>query len=84
MRLRSTDVSARTIGGETIVLDLRSARYLTVTGAGVRLLELLGSDRSLDELVGTVVEEYDVDPLVARRDTDDFLEQLRSAGLLQG
>jgi hypothetical protein len=36
MRLRSTDISTRTIGDETIVLSLPSSRYFTITGVGIR------------------------------------------------
>ena len=52
MRLRSTDISARTIGDETIVLSLPSSRYFTITGVGIRVFELLAEERPLDDLVG--------------------------------
>ena len=58
MRLRSTDVSARTIGDETIVLSLPTSHYFTITGVGSRLFELLAEDTSLDELIGTITDEY--------------------------
>jgi hypothetical protein len=80
--LRSTDVSARTIGDETIVLSLPTSRYFTITGVGSRLFELLAEDLSLDELVETVVDEYEVDPVAARRNIEAFLVRLRDAQLL--
>lgn len=82
MRLQSTDISARTIGDETIVLSLKSSRYFTITGVGIRVFALLAEDTSLDELVGTIVEEYEVDPVIARRDVEAFLDRLRDAQLL--
>ena len=80
--LRSTDVSARTIGDETIVLSLPTSRYFTITGVGSRLFELLAEDLSLDELVETIVDEYEVEPEVARCDIESFLARLRDAELL--
>ncbi|MGH3997668.1 MAG: PqqD family protein [Pseudonocardiaceae bacterium] len=82
MRLRSADISARTIGDETIVLSLSSSRYFTITGVGTRLFELLAKDRSLEELVETIVDEYEVDPVAARRDIETFLDRLRHIQLL--
>lgn len=82
MRLRTKDISARTMDDEVIVLDLASSRYLTVTGVGIRIFELLAEERSLDELSEIIVEEYEVDPEVARRDAATFVEELRAAGLL--
>jgi coenzyme PQQ synthesis protein D (PqqD) len=83
MRLRSSELSARVLGDETIVLHLTSSRYLSITGVGSRLFELLNEDRTVDELVSTILDEYEVDPVVARRDVDGFIADLRAAELLQ-
>jgi hypothetical protein len=82
MRLRTTDISARTIGGETIVLDLPNSQYFAITGVGSRVFELLGEDRTLDDLVTTVVAEYEVDEPTARRDVRAFVDRLDRAQLL--
>lgn len=82
MRLRSTDISARTIGDETIVLSLHTSRYFTITGVGMRVFELLAEDTTLDELVETITEEYEVEPAVASGDIKAFLDRLRDAQLL--
>jgi coenzyme PQQ synthesis protein D (PqqD) len=82
MRLRSTDISTRTMEGETIVLALPSSRYFTITGVGTRLFELLAEDISIDELVDTIVEEYEVDAGTARTDIEAFIGRLRDAQLL--
>jgi len=82
MRLRTADISARTIGGETIVLDLPSSQYFAITGIGSRVFELLTEERSLDDLVAAVLAEYDVDEATARRDVETFVDRLRTAKLL--
>jgi hypothetical protein len=82
MRLRTSDISARTIAGETIVLDLPNSQYFAITGVGNRVFELLGDERSLDDLVTTVVAEYEVDESTARRDVTAFVDRLRQAQLL--
>jgi Coenzyme PQQ synthesis protein D (PqqD) len=82
MRLRNADISARTIGGETIVLDLPSSQYFAITGIGSRVFELLSEDRTIDDLVTTIVAEYDVDEPTARGDVEAFVERLRQAQLL--
>lgn len=83
MRLRDTDISVRTIGDETIILNLPDSRYFSVTGIGTRVFELLGEERSTDELVEKIVGEYEVDPAVAHRDVETFVTRLREAGLLR-
>ncbi|WP_116041808.1 PqqD family protein [Amycolatopsis palatopharyngis] len=83
MHLRSADISARTIGGETIVLNLTTSRYFTITGVGTRVFELLAEDVTLDEIVETISGEYEVEPETARRDIELFLDRLRDAELLR-
>lgn len=82
MRLRTADISARTIAGETIVLDLPNSQYFAVTGVGSRVFELLSEERSVDDLVASVVAEYEVDEPTARRDVEGFVDRLRQAQLL--
>lgn len=82
MRIRSTDISARTIGDETIVLSLPASRYFTIGGVGTRVFELLAEDRSIEDLIGVIVDEYEIDPDIARRDIQAFLDKLRDAQLL--
>lgn len=82
MRLRSAEISTRTLGGETIVLSLPNSRYFTITGVGTRILELLVEDKSAQDVVDAVVEEYEVDRAVAERDVNAFLGRLRDAELL--
>jgi hypothetical protein len=82
MRLRTSDVSARTMGGETIVLDLPSSQYFAITGVGSRVFQLLAEERSVDDLVAAILTEYDVDEAIARRDVETFVDRLHQAQLL--
>lgn len=82
MRVRTADLSARTIGNETIVLSLPTSRYFSVTGVGTRLFELLGTETTVEEMVGTIIAEYEVDTATARRDVEAFVARLRDAQLL--
>lgn len=83
MRLRTRDVAARTLDGETIILDLRDSRYLSVTGVGTRIVEMLADDTTLEDMVDVLADEYEADPAVVRTDAERFLGKLDAAGLLE-
>ena len=83
MRMRTSDLSSRAIDGETIILDLRSSRYLSVTGVGTRIVELLGEDRTIDELIDTLADEYEAPRDVMRTDAERFVARLGNAGLIE-
>jgi hypothetical protein len=82
MRLRDSGLSSRKVGGEVVILDFDSSRYLTVTGSGVLLFELLREEHDRDELVAAVLAAFEVDADTARRDVDAFIADLSDAGLL--
>lgn len=82
MRLRDTGLAARKIGGQMVILDHDESRYLTISGAGILLFEMLHQDRDRDELVARVLEDYDVDAETASRDVDAFIADLARTGLL--
>jgi hypothetical protein len=64
------------------VLDLNGVITLNETGAFI--WEQLGEERSLDELVEAVSQEFDVETDQARKDIEDFLENLRKFDMLEG
>ena len=55
---------------------------ISLNEIGRFLFEALQTEQTVDTLVSTILEEYDTDPETARADVTEFLEQLRSAGLL--
>jgi hypothetical protein len=68
--------------GEMVILDPRSGRYFGLDGVGTRVWELLESPRSVGELQGVLVDEYDVDAARCGRDLRTLLTELASAGLI--
>jgi len=82
VRLRNSGLSSREVGGEVVVLDLENSRYLTVSGSGVLLFELLHEEHDRDELVAALVATFEVDEDTARRDVDSFISDLSDTGLL--
>lgn len=82
MRLRIDGVTNRKVGNETIILDHQGGQYLTVSGSGTLLFDLLRDERDQDQLVAALVTAFDVDEETARRDVKEFIEGLSAAGLL--
>jgi hypothetical protein len=83
VRLRSEGIATQRLGDEAVLLDLRSSEYLSVSGVGVDIIELLDTDRTEGELVEALLTRYDVDVQTLREDIASFLQALRDAGLLE-
>ena len=62
------------------VLDFNG--LITLNEVGVSLGKMLQNEVTFDELVQGVLDEYDVEPAVAREDIQEFLDKLVSGGII--
>ena len=73
---------SRTLEDEVVILDVPSGRYFSLNAVGVVVWNRLEHDATIDELVGAVTAEFDVDEVTARRDIEVLLRSLLDEGLL--
>jgi hypothetical protein len=86
--LRDPDFVHRRIVDEVILLpiaqnfgDLES--IFTLNEVGARIWELLDGQRSVEDITARIVDEYAVTADAARRDVEEFLEQLERIGAVR-
>lgn len=77
------DVVFRNLEGEAIILNLATGIYFGLDTVGTRMWTLLAESASVQRVVDTICEEYDVEPDTAERDVLDLLNQLIEKGLVQ-
>jgi hypothetical protein len=82
LRLRTDDLEWREIDSDIVVLDGRDATYLTLNGSGALLWRMLAASTTRDDLVGALLETYQVEESTAAADADAFLMRLSEQGLL--
>lgn len=76
------NVLKRTAGSETVLLDLDSEEFFGLDGVGARVFELLEQPRRLDDVVETLLTEYDVDRETLTVDVKDLVSELVTRNLL--
>lgn len=77
----------RQIAGDTLAIPTGEAAHrlsglLALNGSGAFLFEKLQTERSVQDLVNAMIEEYEVDETTARTDVLEFLENLRKNEML--
>ncbi len=77
------NLTAAELGGEAILLDVKSGNYFGLNEVGVFILELLKNPRSVKYVVGKMLEEYDATSEQITADVLAFLNQLREQGLIR-
>lgn len=77
----------RKIAGKNIVIsvndNLNFNGMVTLNETGVFFWNLLQKDTTKDELLKSVLEEFDVSSEEASKDIDEFIEKLRSVNILE-
>lgn len=77
------DVLHRSLGGETVLMNLDSGETFSLDRWGCRtwaLIEEHGDLRRIEEVLGS---EFDVDHATVRRDVAVFLAELEAKGLVE-
>lgn len=83
LRLRSDAVEWREVGGEALLLDLRSSNYLVVNPSATVLWRRLAKGTTRDELVAALAEEYGLPVDQVAGDVDAFLADCKARELIE-
>ena len=85
---RKSDFVARNVADQDLIVpvgprlvDMNAVIVLNPTGRFV--WDLLGKDRSVEDLTDAVAERFDVDIERARADVQAFLDDIKQMGLLE-
>jgi len=90
--VRSPDVIARRIAGETVLVPIavrtenaarRTANFYVLNESGELLWKHLDAPADVDELAQFLVDEYELGSEDARRDVERFLSDLAECGAIQ-
>jgi len=77
------EVMARTVGDETVILDLASGTYFGLDPVGARMWDLMGEGMTLAEVCDRMLDEYEVSRDQLEGDTLRLGEELQRQGLIQ-
>ena len=86
-RGKSIELSDRTVhrklDNETVLLNLDNGQYYSINELGTRVWNAIPEDQSTEELVDTLLQEYEVSPEQLRADIDELIDGLIKNGLIQ-
>jgi hypothetical protein len=80
---RRTDVAAKVMDGEAIIINMANGVYYSLDKAGGVVWEQIAATRTVSEIVSAVAARYDVSPERARGDVDRLLGELRQEALIE-
>lgn len=74
---------AERLGEEIAILDPESGLYFGLNNVGARVWELLQEPKSLRDVTGEILKEYEVDPAKCQTDVLALASRLLNAGLVE-
>ena len=74
--------SETTIDNETVVMDLDSGDFFSLTGTARAIWQMIDGTRNREAVIAELGSEYALEPEAVAADVIAFLEQLISAGLI--
>jgi len=77
-----TQVMARTVGDETVILDLASGTYYGLDPVGARMWQLMADGQTLAAICDTMLDEYEVAREALEGDILRLTEELHAKGLV--
>jgi hypothetical protein len=80
---RRPKVLVRELDREAVVLDVASGRYFVLNETGLRLLDLLDGERTVEQVEAALADEFEVDRETLARDVRAIVEALVSEGLVE-
>jgi len=78
----SSEVLTQEVGGETVILDLKSESYFGLDEVGTRIWQLLQEQEDIQTITATMLKEYDVKEEQLEKDIQNLLTQLDKAGII--
>ena len=77
----SNEVVIRELGGESVILDLKSGSYYGLNGVGTRAWALMAEGKTLRDVHGVLAGEFDAAPNVIEGELLRFAAELYEHGL---
>ena len=76
------EVMIQEVGGESVLLDLKTERYLGLNEVGTRMWQALSESDSIQAAYEALQAEYDVTPQQLEEDLRDLLDRLLENSLI--
>jgi hypothetical protein len=71
-----------TLSDGAVLLNLQTKRYFSLNETGTRIWAMVQESSSEEEIVATLLDEYEVDDAVARAEVRRILDELVEAQLI--
>lgn len=81
--IRNLEIDDTNIDGETVMMDIENGEYYALNEVGTRVWELTKEKIKINNIISTLLEEYDVNENKCRESIISFIERLYCNDLIK-
>jgi hypothetical protein len=81
--VRNGDQVTAKVDDEVVMMSMQQGEYYGLDSIGSRIWELFAKPNSVENIIGTLMQEYDVDRKTCEKDVQEFIQKLVDKGLLK-
>lgn len=78
-----SQVSSQFMDEETVILDVQEGAYYVLNPVGARIWELIATPKRVEEVIDTLMDEYEVEKDQCTREVMELLQDLAGQGLVE-
>jgi len=76
-------VFAQEVDGEMVLLDMNSENYFGLDAVGTDIWQAMQEKATLQEVLEVLLDQYEVEEEVLKKDLVSFVEKLEESGLVE-
>ena len=81
--VRNGDQVTAKVDDEVVMMSMQQGEYYGLDSIGSRIWELFAKPNSVENIIETLMQEYDVDRKTCEKDVQEFIQKLVDKGLLK-
>ncbi|SFB14030.1 Coenzyme PQQ synthesis protein D (PqqD) [Acetitomaculum ruminis DSM 5522] len=76
-------IEVATLNDEKAMVDFETGNYYLLKGSATDIWDFIQTETTIGEIIDKLLEIYDVNPEECKASVVDFLEELKSKGLIE-
>lgn len=76
-------INVTDLAGEKVMIDFATGKYFMIRGTGNDIWNLIQNDITVDEIIRSLLAEYDVSEAECEESVLAFLDKLKSYGFIE-
>lgn len=80
--MQNKDIDVSDLNGEKVMMNIDKGEYFSLNSLGSRIWEIIDKPKKINEVINTLLEEYEVSEEECKENVMNFLDVLKHVDLI--